>query len=191
MPHYNQLPGEGKVDGVIAIDTQVLNDLVTVLGAIDVPGYGRFSSEIDPKCNCPQIIYALEDISTKPTPYFRSDRKAILGPMMGTILQKAYSSENSSLPQLVQTMWRNLNEKHILMYFSDEKAQKAAEGLKLAGRVQTPDANQDYFLVVDANLGGAKSNMFVREEVEQDINVNNGQVSKKVVLTYKNPQKGE
>ncbi|OGV97457.1 hypothetical protein A2W24_05790 [Microgenomates group bacterium RBG_16_45_19] len=189
LSYYAKLPGEGPVDGVIAIDTQLLADLIKILGPIDVPGYGRFTADLDPRCQCPSIIYELEDISTRPTPYFRSERKAILGPMMGAILQKVYATDNQAWPQLFQTIWRHLEEKHVLFYFTDESAQSAAEGLAVAGRVASPSADLDYFMTVDANLGGAKSNIFTSQEVTQEIRAEPRQTSKTVTLVYKNPQK--
>src|SRR5262249_15740330 len=63
------------IDGIIAIDTHVLVDLMKILGPVEVPGYGTFTAENDKRCDCPQIIYELSNIITRPTPYLRTDRK--------------------------------------------------------------------------------------------------------------------
>lgn len=184
--YYQDVPGEPEVDGIISVDTQVLNDLVTVLGPIDVPGYGTFSSETDPACDCPQIIYELELLADKPSASIRQDRKGVIAPMLQTILLKAYGSPKNMWPGLFQTVIRNIGEKHVLFYMLDENEQQAVEGINVAGRIR--DYDGDYFHVNDINFAGAKSNMFVTEEVEQDITINdNGTVTKKVTLTYKNP----
>lgn len=189
MQYYNELPGEPKVDGVIAIDTKVLTDLLTVLGDIEVPGYGKFSAKIDERCNCPQVIYELEDIIGRPTPYLRSERKAILGPMMQTLLFKAYGSGNEQWPALFNTIFNNLNEKHVLFYFPDERKQTAFETNNYAGRLK-PVNGVDYLHINDANFGGAKSNLFITQDVNQDIKVNGDQATKVVTITYKNPSPG-
>ena len=61
LGHYYKLTGsKGKIDAVVAIDTQVLVDLVKVLGRIGVPGWGNFSADPYKRCDgCPQIIYQL------------------------------------------------------------------------------------------------------------------------------------
>jgi hypothetical protein len=187
--YYNELPGETKVDGVITVDTKVLTDLVRILGGIDVPGYGEFTADNDPRCDCPQVFYELENIVGRPTYYIRTDRKAILGPMMQTILQKTYAAPKEVWPELFTNIWENMQQKHVLMYFFNEDFQNAAEMINVAGRIKTYDA--DYLHINDSNLGGAKSNMFVTQEVEQEIMDNQSTLTKTITITYKNPRKGD
>ncbi|MFC1653820.1 DUF4012 domain-containing protein [Patescibacteria group bacterium] len=188
VQYYEQVPGEPEVDGIISIDTNVLKDLVAVLGPVDVPGYGSFSSEIVPQCECPQVIWKLEDMVTRPVSEIRTDRKAVLGPMMQTLLQKAYDADSNAWPELFQSMFKNVAEKHILFYMKDEQIQNAAEKINVAGRMV--DYDGDYLHINDANFGGAKSNMFVTQEVDQEIEINEGSVTKDVTLVYKNPFRG-
>lgn len=187
--YYKDVPGEPQVDGIISVDTQVLNDLVTVLGPVEVPGYGKFTSEIDPQCNCPQVIYQLELLADKPLATIKEDRKGVIAPLLQTILLKAYGSPKNAWPGLFQTGIRNITEKHVLFYMMDNVEQQAVEGVNIGGRIK--DYEGDYFHVNDANLGGAKSNMYIEEEVAQEVTVNNdGTLTKKVTLTYKNTQPG-
>ena len=80
-----QLLGEGlPFDGIIYIDSQVVEELIEVTGPIDVFGT-RYSSEKDPRCNCPNVIYELEsyaEIAAKG----EKDRKAVLGVLIQQIL---------------------------------------------------------------------------------------------------------
>jgi len=56
----------------------------------------------------------------------------------------------------------------------------------------TPKSNSDFLAIVDANLGGAKSNLFVTYEVRQTISSpENGKLKKKVEITYKNSRKAD
>lgn len=189
LEHYNTIPNQPKdLDGVIALDTRLLSDLVSVLGPIDVPGFGTFSSDNDPRCNCPQVIYELEDMATRPVAYVRDDRKAFLGPMMQTLILKAYGAENSQWPNLFETFITNVMEKHVLFYMFDEAAQKAVETVGIGGRVEPYEG--DYFMAVDANFGGAKSNIFITEEVEFDTTLTDAGTTTTATITYKNPAKG-
>lgn len=189
VSYYNELPGETKVDGVIAVDTKLLTDLVRALGPIEVPGFGTFTADNDPRCDCPQVFYALEEIADRPTYTIRTDRKAILGPLMQTILVKAYGAPKQTWPSLFSSIWTNLNEKHVLMYFFNEDFQNAAEMVGVAGRIKAYDA--DYLHINDANFGGAKSNMFVTQTIEQEVTKTDAGLSKTIVITYKNPRKGD
>lgn len=187
--YYRELPGEpGKqLTGIIAVDTQLLADLVKILGPLDVPGFGSFTADTEPVCNCPQVIYQLELLADKPAATARQSRKGVIAPLMQTLLVKAYGSPKAVWPQLFEILIRNIGQKHVLFYFFDDKFQQAAEGVKVAGRILPYEG--DYFHLNDTNFGGAKSNMFIDQAVTQEISLNQtGTVTKKVTVTYKNPQ---
>jgi len=83
LTNYDKIKDEPKVDGVIAMDTKVLTDLLEVLGPINVPGYGEFTLEPDERCfDIPQIVCELEYIVDEPIPGVKAARKDVLGPMM-------------------------------------------------------------------------------------------------------------
>lgn len=186
LKYYNDIPGEAKtLHGVISVDTQVLVDLVSILGPVEVPGFGTFTSETDPRCNCPAVLYKLEDMASKPVAHVRQDRKDFLGPMMQTLLLKAYGSDKSVWPKLFEMMISDVMNKHVQFYMFDQKSQQAAEQVNIAGRVRSFDG--DYFMVVDANLGGAKQNMFITEEIEDQVTTSDTNTTHQFTLTYINP----
>src|SRR5260221_2300776 len=192
-----------NIDGVIAVDTQVLAKILNVIGEVGVPGYGNFNTKIVPECNCPQVIHELESFAdiegsivwdqNDPTkiifaPPNYLNRKAIVGPLMNSVLRNALGQPKEKLPGLFQAAWESLTEKHVLFYMFDPKAQAGVESINIAGRVEDYK-NGDYFLVTDANLGGRKSNLYVTNEVTQDVKIaRDGSITKTVVVTYKNPQ---
>ncbi len=184
--NYKTVKGEPQdIDGIIAVDTEFLTSLLTTLGPVELEGYGKFSSEIDSKCNCPQVVYALSEIITKPTPYIREDRKGILGPLMSAILKKAYSAPKELFPQLFGAFRQSVEGRHVQFYFFDEPAQLAVEKIKAAGRM-LPLENSDFMAIVDANLAGAKSNLFVTYQVNQLITKTDEGWQKNVEITYRN-----
>lgn len=186
MENYNSIPNIRKVDGVIAIDTQVPVQLLEVLGPVGVGGWGTFTADNDQRCDCPQVVYALENITTKPTTYIREDRKAVLGPLMHSIVANAMGSPKSMWPQLLNVVLDSIKEKHLMFYFADsQEKQESAEAFAAAGRVK--DFEGDYLHINDSNFGGAKSNLFVTQDVEQEINTSSGVVTKTVTITYDNP----
>ncbi len=191
--NYQNIPGEpDSIDGIISVDTHVLTGLLNILGPVQIAGGGTFSAETDPRCDCPQVVYALSEIITKPTPYLREDRKGILGPLMQSVLMKAYGAPKQQFPALFQLAWQLIEGRNIQMYFKDEKAQQAAETVNAAGRMTLPE-NRDFLGIVNTNLGGAKSNLFTTYTVKQLITdaPANGKLSKTVEVTYKNSRKGD
>lgn len=190
---YQTIRGEpDNIDGIISVDTHVLTGLLEILGPVQIAGGGTFSAEIDSRCDCPQVVYALSEIITRPTPYLREDRKGILGPLMQSVLMKAYGAPKQQFPALFQLAWQLVQGKNIQMYFNDENAQKAAETVNAAGRMVMPE-DRDFLAIVNTNLGGAKSNLFTTYSVKQLVNDApvDGTLTKTVEITYKNSRKGD
>ncbi len=187
--NYSTIQGEpSDIDGIIAIDTEFVTHLLQVLGPVEVPGYGTFSAEIDKRCDCPQIIYVLSEIITRPTPYLREDRKGILGPLMRATLTKAYSAPRQQWPPLFEGFFQDMAARHLQFYFVKPEAQQAMEMLGAAGRMTAPE-NTDFLAVINSNLGGAKSNLFVTSEISQTVTPpENGMITKTLELVYKNPR---
>lgn len=183
---YKKSSAYTKVDGIFAVDTQALVAAMNILGDMQAGGI-NFTTKTDPRCDCPQVIYELEEYADRPGQVVRNNRKGIIGDLMYAIMQKAFSSSPKLYwGPLFQTMLTQISEKHILFYAYNSQAQEGLEGLNAAGRIMPFDG--DYLHINESNLGGAKSNMFVSEEVTQDYSVgSDGLVTKTVTVNYKNP----
>jgi len=186
LENYGKVADKDQLDGVIALDTKFLVSLLEVLGPIGVSGFGNFSAENDPRCDCPQVFYELELYADRPTSSINEQRKAIIGPLMHSILLNIMGSPKKTWPLFMNTLFTDIAEKHFLVYFFDEDIQSTMEKLNASGRIREYDG--DYLHVNDCNFAGAKSNMFIRESFTQDIEINNdGSVTKTLTIDYKNP----
>jgi len=184
--YYQKVAGTEKIDAIIAVDTKILVDLLQSLGQIGVPGWGNFSAEIDERCNCPQVVYELERLADKPISNWRGERKAVIGPLMHSILANAMGSPRKKWPEFFGIGFAAIQEKHLLFYFFDEELQQAIEALNAGGRIK--EAKGDYFHLNDCNFAGAKSNMFIKQTVKQEIEIaNDGMITKTVTIDYHNP----
>lgn len=191
--------GLSEVDGVIAVDTQTLVNFLDVIGPIGVPGYGNFSTEIVPECNCPQVIHELEKYADVEGPIVWFDgkivfqpknadnRKRIIGPLMNSVLANTLGQPKEKLPGIFTAAFKSLLEKHVLFYLRDDNVQKGVEAFGIAGRIE--DFNEDYLHINDANLGGRKSNLYVKQEVNQVYETEKGRILKTVTITYQNTEK--
>jgi len=188
LEKYYQIMGkQPKFDAVFALDTNLLVDIVKVLGKLDTR-VGTFTAEPDKRCDgCPKIIYDLEWISGRPRNFIEKDRKGFLGPVMQALLANAMGSEKSKMPLLAQAFINNVIEKHILVFFPDAEIQKSAELINIAGQISNVASNIDYIHLNDANFSSAKSNIFIRQKIKHEINVKNGTVEHKITVTYTNP----
>lgn len=199
---YKTSAGAEKIDGIWAVDTHVLVEALRILGPMNV--YGReFSAETDKRCDCPKAVYELEDYSTRPVGYVREARKDIIGVLLQSILQKALGvSPSQYWGSLFQMMLTEINQKHVLAYFQDTDAQKAAESFNMAGRIMTASETAtllkykegngwDYLHINNSNMAGAKANMFVSDKVAKDVTLgSDGTRTTKLTVEYKNPYPG-
>lgn len=199
--NYDTIRGIDNYDGIIAVDTHPLVGLLSVMGQLGVPEFGNFSSDNDPRCNCPVVIYELEsyadvvgpivwdDISGKIVykPPHADNRKAILGPLMNTLVANAMGQPKEKLPDLFNVVWSALTQKHALFYFKDEEVQSAMESFNLAGRLKNYDG--DYLHINDTNFAGAKSNLYVEEEANLIVEQTKEGTTNTLTIKYKNPQK--
>lgn len=185
---YNSIPGATKVDGVIALDTNVLVSTIKILDNQVEAGGLTFTTDIDKRCNCPQVIYALENEISRPVGYIKSERKALLGQLLYAIMQKALkSSPKIYWGPLMQDLITEAGQKHVLFDMNDQSAQSGLASLNVTGQIKSFEG--DYLHINEANLGGQKSNLFVQESVDQNIETqSDGTVTQTVTINYKNPQ---
>lgn len=183
---YNFLPGAEKYDGIILMDTKVVEELIKITGPIEVDGT-TFSTEIDQRCDCTKVIYELENYS-QVIEKGSADRKAILGTLMQQILARALGTSFDKVPEFINVGVKMANSKHILMYMKDQELQTALANLNWTGQIKQV-ADSDYLHINDSNFAGGKSNLYVRQKVDLDITEQDGKSINKLTVQYRNPFK--
>ncbi|MDP2637880.1 MAG: DUF4012 domain-containing protein [Candidatus Levybacteria bacterium] len=193
---YNKSSGSVDVDGIIALDTHVLVSTIKILDDEVYAGGVRFTSKEDPRCDCPQVIYELERLISTPKSVdlkvttleaVQAQRKDLIGVLLYAIMDKALrSSPKLYWGPLFQDMLTQVEQKHVMFYVFNKDAQSGIEALNAAGRIRSFEG--DYLHINQANFGGAKSNLFVQEAVNQNYEVSSdGTITKKITINYKNP----
>lgn len=187
MDFYEDSSLKTDIDGIIALDTDFLVHVIDILGEVQAGGQ-TFTAKTDERCNCPQVVYQLELNTTKPVGFVRADRKAIVGDLLYQTMRKALGvSPKLYWGRLFQQAITDAAEKHILFSLVNKDAQKGIEALNWAGRIKKFDG--DYLHINDANFAGAKSNMYIKENVKVEYDVSStGEVQKTVTIEYRNPQ---
>lgn len=181
---YNLLGDGKKWDGIILIDTHVVEELIKITGPIEVFGT-TYSADNDPRCNCPNVIYELEAYA-QIIEKGEADRKAILGTLMQQILARSLGAATDKLPEFINAGVELAQGKHMMFYMHDQKLQQALEKLNWTGDVKT--GAYDYLMINNANFAGGKTNLYVQHNVNLDINIKDGKVTHKLDINYNNPQ---
>lgn len=192
---YDKSSSKVAVDGIIALDTHVLASTIKILDNEVWASGIEFTSDIDKRCDCPQVVYQLERMTDQPKSLDlrvtkledeQAHRKDIIGVLLYYIMEKSLkSSPKKYWGPLMQNFIKESQEKHILFNLTNADAQRGMEALSIAGRIKS--FTGDYLHINHANLGGAKSNLFVKNTVTQNITASGGTISKTVTINYKNP----
>lgn len=152
-------PAEIKpVDGVIAIDTEVIEQLLEVTGPVTVNGV-TYSKD--------NVVLELEKIASLAL-RDQANRKKVLGDLMEAMLINVYESDKNLWPKLVEKGISLAVNKHAIVYVTDTTAQALLEKYNLAGRIIDP-VEGDYSYIVSTNLGGDKTNWFVQKEIDHNL----------------------
>lgn len=199
---YAYASGQEEIDGIFAVDTYVLVEALKILGPETIGGR-VYSAEIDERCDCPKAIYELEDYSTRPVNYVRTDRKSDIGILLSTIMKKALGvSPGQYWGPLFTMLIEQIQKKHILAHLYEDSAQEGVESFNMAGRVQTASETAslfkydegngwDYLMVINSNMAGAKANMFVSQAYTKDVKLNgDGTMTTTLTVDYDNPYAG-
>jgi hypothetical protein len=145
---------QSPVDGTIAIDVTGFEYLLEVIGNVTVPGFEtRVNAE-----NFREIVYDL-----RVSDYDDLAHKEFIAALYRQIFSEWQSAslDASRNTLILQSILRGLQEKHIMLYFNDERLNDALDLLGWSG-AQTPADDHDYLMVVDANLGNKSNHSIIR-----------------------------
>lgn len=177
-----ELLGEGTpFDGIILIDTHVVEELIKITGSVEVFGT-KYSADNDKRCSCPNVIYELENYA-QIIEKGQEDRKAILGTLMQQILARSLGASTEKLPEFINAGVKLANSKHIVFYMHDDKTQSALSQLGWTGQIK--EFKGDYLHINDSNFAGGKSNLYVTQDVLLEIDSKTQK--HKLTINYKNP----
>jgi len=168
------------VDGIVAIDTNVIKELLEVTGAVTVNGVTYTPDN---------VVLELEKIASLQLQE-QVNRKRVLGDLMEAMLVNVFESDKNLWTKLIDKSIDLAVRKHVQVYLlNDPEAQALVEKYNLAGRIKDP-VEGDYSMVVSTNLGGDKTNWFVNKEVTDTATKEGNKWLRKVSIkyTYTEPQ---
>lgn len=164
------------VDGIFAIDTEVIRELLEVTGPVTVNGITYTPDN---------VVLELEKIASLQLQE-QANRKRVLGDLMEAMLINVFESDRNLWTKLIDKGIDLANRKHVQVYFSnpeDAPVQALVEKYGLGGRIKEP-VTGDYSMVVSTNLGGDKTNWFVDKEVNHSLEKDGNRWLRKVNIKY-------
>lgn len=174
---------QGKqVDGVIALDLYALQDLLAVVGPIDLPDYHE---TVTAGTLLPQLWEHI-NASGSVTPPREQAKTDYLTALAGALLLRLQQPAAVTIPTLLSALLPAVQERHVQVYMADPTLEALATLAHADGAVW--DGPGDSLAVVDAHVSYAKMAAVVDESVALDVTIGaNGQVTSDVLtVTYSN-----
>jgi len=176
------------VDGVIAVDQQALQWLVGALAPLEV-------ASRDEPVNANNVLAFVREAWAEPqaglTPgegwgEWVTRRKDFMSELSGAMLHKVQDQpETVDLSRLAQSVWKGLQERHILVYLHDAGAAELLAAQAWDGGIL--NVAGDYLQVVDANVGFNKVDPNVPREIAYRVDLSDPQDARaEVTVGYRN-----
>jgi len=164
------------VNGVIGIDLVGFEYVLRGLGSVTVAGYGEV---VTPE-TFREAVYRIRAEGDD------NEHKAFVAALYEQILSDWRSVEPERNADLRREVLQALREKHIMLYFTDQRLNAAFDTLGWSGK-QASGLDRDYLLVADANLG-SKSNRSVLRSTTYDVAIQpDGTLNSTVAVSYDFP----
>ncbi len=175
-----------KPDGVIALDLDLVKNLLKLTGPVNLPDY---QEKIDQ-----DNLYLKTQTYTQENFFPGStQKKDFLGNLGNAIFQKITTDKNFPWFGLSQVLEESFAQKHLFVFLDNYLAQKIVLDQGWGGEVKKAPCgvpeNQcfdDYLMVLDANLGVNKANYYLKREIEKETEFNDREISSKLSVVYKN-----
>ncbi len=161
---FYEASGGPSVDAVVAVNAPVLEDILALTGPITASGQ-TFSATAVRAILTDTIESAAARASGRP--------KAIVAELAPAVFRRLLTiTEGGSSVQrieLLDRLIRALEERDVLLAFTDDMAQRHAVDARWAGEVRATD--RDALLVVHTNIGGGKSDGVIRDDIQHTASI--------------------
>lgn len=165
------------VDGVIGIDLVAVEFIMEALGEVTLPDYG---DTITAETFRDAVYQVRAERETGDA------HKRYVAALYYQILTEWQALDQDQSVELRGALLRALQEKHIMIYFTDPAMNDALDILGWLG-AQEPGTEDDYLMVADANLGN-KSNRSVVRQLTYDVEIQpDGTLACRTAISYDFP----
>ncbi len=167
------------VDGVIAVNGEVFEKVLSVLGPIQNEK-NNVSLSADTALQTLQYKVEKDFDKEKNTP------KEIIGDVLGDLVAGLSTLKAEKALQLLTTLHGSLENKDIQVFMKENSVQNDLRQFGWTGEILSSSSTQDYLMVVQTNLQGQKSDAKIEQTVEHQALVqDDGSVVNTVIVRRK------
>lgn len=181
---YTKETGE-RVSGVFALDISAMEDLLFVVGPLELPDYNE-------KVTADNLF--VKAISHAEENFFAGSqaKKTFLTALTNQLFNKIFFLPQQNWTGIVNSLGRSLQSKHISIYLDDPKLFSYVSSQNWASLLPRPAKGEsrvfeDFLAPVEANLGANKANYYLDRSYKLETVIGkDGQVSHNLKIAYVN-----
>jgi nucleoside-diphosphate-sugar epimerase len=173
---YYKVTGE-EIDGYIAIDLTFAKKLLEVSGPMFLAAY-------DETLDASNLYERTQYHSDFNYQEGSDQKRSFLTVMGGKLLDKIFNTSKERIPDLLGAVESSLNERHLMIYFKNSSLNAFLKNKAWDGSLV--DVSGDYLNIVNSNLGGTKSNYYVKNTADYALDsiTRDGLLRANLNLTY-------
>ncbi len=165
---FYEKSGGPTVDGVIAVNSQILPKLLTITGPIELKDFNLV-------LNADNVISELQTEVEVNYDRELNQPKKIIASLMPIILQRLENLPPQDFFSMFSLLHNALQVRDIQLYHQQANLQEKIKYFGFGGEVQNTD--YDYLAMVDTNIGGGKTDQVISSQVLLTSSINiNGEV---------------
>lgn len=175
VPLYEKATGE-TIDGVMALNVSVVQDLLSYIGGVDVATYGETitAQNLSERAQYhAEIGFEAGDMS----------KRDFLGALFESILLSLSRDKKDTSQAIALVSGKGVLSRNVMLFAKDQDTQKILVDMGVSGEMI--ETSGDYLRVIDSNVGGNKSNYWVKRESTYDVSVDReGSLSGSLTVTW-------
>lgn len=168
---FFQETGDPRFDGVVALTPALVTQILAVTGPITVADLETPITE-DNFIDEAQYEVAEKNLERE---------KSFFPNFSQSLFERLFALESPAWPQVLQAVTAGVMHKDLQVYFVDQAHQQFSQNV--AGAGQLPQGPGDRLSVVAANIGGGKTDSFIKESRELNIILGEDTVRHELTIT--------
>lgn len=173
-----------KVDGVIAIDLSFVRDILKITGPLDLVDFNKQITFDN--------LYSETQTEVENSFFPGSIKKtSFLTSLSKNLILAVETMPSEKWLGFVKEVYTNLESRHIQIYLHDSNSQKALSNLGFTGELDmdiycNTRCISDRYLLVDANLGVNKANLFINRSQVLNTTISKTGINHELTVRYEN-----
>lgn len=161
-----------KVDGVIALNPDIIEEILKVVGPIEMPEYGlTLTSDNFLESIQEEVEYGEN----------RTQPKKVVVDLAPRLLERLYSANSDKWMRIFAVFMAGLEEKDVMLYFEDKGLEEFAVKKGFGGEINK--TSSDYLTVNFSNIKGSKTDIVTDSSVMMDSRISGNKIVHKVIIS--------